>query len=316
MAGEEVQKVKVAAIQMISQDGRVQENLQRAESFIIKAAEEGARLVVLPEFMPQGYRLTPEIWETAETLQGQTAEWLKQLARELGIYIGTSFLEYEGKDYYNTFILAAPGGEIAGWVRKRSPSIWEAYFFKGYKGKQYIDTEIGRIGVGICFDNHTDEVGKNISESNVDIILMPHSNCVPVEPNKLVTEKDIERLNGLPSMIARMYNGFFGVPVVMVNKSGAWDSPLPTNILPKMGEYSFSGRSCIIDANGEVKAELDDREGIAISEVTLDKQQKKKSELPKYSRYLYPGPAGREITRLLELMGKISYIFNKKKRLV
>lgn len=307
-------KIKVAAVQMASQDGMVAENIKKAEAFVREAAESGAKLVVLPEFMPEGYRLTSELWDLAETLDGETASWLKKMAKQFELYIGTSFLEYDNGEYYNTFALAEPSGEIAGWVRKRSPSIWEAYFFKGYKGKQYIDTKIGRIGVGICFDNHTYEVGKAIAESEVDIMLMPHSYCVPTVKNKMVTEKDIERLNGLPSMIARMYNELFGIPVVLINKSGLWDSPIPTNIIPKMDGYAFSGRSCIIDSSGEVKRELDSSEGIAVAEVALLPSHKRKSAVPKYSRYLCAGPAGREITRIMEFMGSVSYNKNKKKK--
>lgn len=312
MNKKETRKIKVAVIQMASEDGKVIKNLERAESFVSKAAAEGAQLVVFPEFMPQGYRLTKEIWKASEKMDGKTTEWLKEISRTYGIYTGTSFLELEGNHFYNTFVLAGPKGEIAGWVRKRNPSIWEAYFFRGYKGKQYIDTEIGRIGVGICFDNHTYEVGKAVSESNVDIMLMPHSYCTPTKPNKLVTMQDIERLNNLPPMIAGMYNKLLGIPVVLINKSGPWDSPLPTNIIPKMESYTFSGRSCIIDSNGELKAELHCEEGIACSEIILDPGLKKNGKFSKYSRYIYPGPPGREITRLMESMGKVSYTFSKR----
>ena len=314
MLDKDTNSVTVAAIQMACLDGNVQANLDKADTLVQKAVQQHAQLVVFPEFMPQGYRLTKELWDTAESMNGSIVSWLKRIAQQWGIYVGTSFLEYSGRDYFNTFVLTSPDGSVAGWVRKRNPSIWEAYFFKGYKGKQYIDTEIGRIGVGICFDNHTYEVGKQISESNIDIMLMPHSYCVPTSPNKMVTEADIERLNGLPSMIARLYNSLLGIPVVLINKSGIWDSPLPTSILPKMDSYSFTGRSCIIAADGGLKAELDGSEGIAISEVTLDASMKKCNQMPKYSRYLYPGPAGREITRLMETMGKISYHLNKNRK--
>lgn len=308
---KECRKVTVAAVQMTSLDGKIQENLRKAETMVQMAAKAGANLVVFPEFMPQGYRLTPELWDAAETMNGDTIQWLQRVSQQLGIYVGTSFLERDGKDYFNTFALSAPDGKIAGCIRKRNPSIWEAYFFKGFKGKHHIDTEIGRIGVAICFDNHTYEVCKLISESNIDIMLMPHSYCVPNSTNKLVTEADIDRLKGLPTSVAKLYNTLLGIPVVMVNKSGPWDSPVPTNIIPKMDKYAFSGRSCIIDADGAMIRELDDREGIAISDVLLNDSLKKKSRIPKYSRYIYPGPAGREITRAMELMGKVSYYIRR-----
>jgi predicted amidohydrolase len=61
--------------------------------------------------------------------------------------------DYE-EGFFNTFVLTAPTGEEAGRVRKQFPAIWEAYFFKGDLGSHVIETALGKIGVGICFDSH------------------------------------------------------------------------------------------------------------------------------------------------------------------
>jgi hypothetical protein len=53
------------------------------------------------------------------------------MACQYGLYLGTSSLEALNGDFVFTFALAEPDGEIGGVVRKRAPSIWEAYFFKG-----------------------------------------------------------------------------------------------------------------------------------------------------------------------------------------
>jgi N-carbamoylputrescine amidase len=305
--------IKVAAIQMTSRDGCTQDNLAHAQTLLERAVAEGAELIVFPELMSQGYRLTPALWELAEDRNGQTTTWLKHVAKNHGVYVGTSFLERAGNRYYNTFALADPQGAIAGWVRKRNPSIWEAYFFEGYRAQHYIDTDIGRIGVGICFDNHTYEVASQIANSDVDLMLMPHSYCIPTETSKMVTRADLDRLATLPANAAKLYQSLFGVPIVLINKSGAWDSPLPTNLLPKMKGYAFTGRSCIIAADGRFLSQLGDEEGIALSEVLLDTAAKRRSVVPKHSRYIYPGPAGREITRVMEFFGKLSYLMHKKR---
>jgi N-carbamoylputrescine amidase len=51
--------------------------------------------------------------------------------------------------------MAGPAGKIAGTFRKRYPSMWEASFFKGFSGDHTFETDFGRVGVGICFDNQT-----------------------------------------------------------------------------------------------------------------------------------------------------------------
>jgi N-carbamoylputrescine amidase len=306
-----MKQLTLAAAQITCRNGDVYANLEHAFALARQAHEKGVQLLLFPEFMPQGYRLTAELWDAGEPFDGPTTRWLSETARTLGMYIGTSFLEASGGHFFNTFALADPSGKIAGAVCKRNPSMWEAYFFKGKRGAQYIDTDLGRIGVGICFDNHTHEVASAISESNIDLMLMPHSYCTPTQPTQMTSREDIERLNDLPVRVARMYNEWFGVPVVMCNKSGAWDSPVPDTTLGSPKDFRFSGRSIILDADQTVRGELGDEEAVLVGSVTLDPELKKQTLPPKYSRYIYPGPLGREIIRLMEWRGSLYYAFNK-----
>jgi N-carbamoylputrescine amidase len=167
--------ITLAAAQITCQDGKVLENLAHATTMTEQAHAQGAQLVLFPEFMPQGYRLTPALWDAAEAFDGPTTRWLAATARRLGIYLGTSFLEAQNGHFLNTFALAEPAGKIVGAVRKRNPAMWEAYFFKGERGAPYLDTDLGRIGVGICFDNHTHELASAIQQSNIDLMLMAYT---------------------------------------------------------------------------------------------------------------------------------------------
>lgn len=308
-------RLTAAVAQITCIDGDISANLNHSSELVLQGVSNGAQLILLPEFMSQGYRLTPEIWNSAEPFDGPTVSWLLEIARKHNIYAGSSFLELRNGNFYNTFALASPGGKIAGRVYKRQPSMWEAYFFLGEKGPQYIDTEIGRIGIGICFDNHTFEVASAIRESKIDLMLMPHSYCTPTVENKMASRADIERLNDLPCRVARLYNEWFGIPVIMCNKSGSWNSPVPKTILGIPKDFRFSGRSMIIDSDGSIKVILGEEERIAEGVITLDPSVKKDTKVPKYSRYIYPGPAGREIIRFMEWRGRLSYLLNKERKL-
>lgn len=306
-----MKQLTLAAAQITCQDGQVLENLARATPMAEQAKNQGAQLILFPEFMPQGYLLTPALWDFAEAFDGPTTRWLAETARRLGIYLGTSFLEARSGHFLNTFALAEPSGKIAGAVRKRNPSMWEAYFFKGERGSPYLDTDLGRIGVGICFDNHTHKLASAIMQSNIDLMLMPHSYCTPTQTTKMISQSDIDQLNSRPGLVARLYNEWFGVPVLMCNKSGPWDFPVPDTALGVPKDFRFSGRSLLLGADGTLRGELGDEEAVLVGAVTLDPALKKLTRPPKYSRYIYPGSPGREIIRLMEWRGSLSYTFSQ-----
>ena len=67
--------------------------------------------------------------------------------------MGTSFLEAEREHFFNTFVLIKPDGQEAGRVRKQSSALFEFFFVKGHGGPHVLDTEFGKVGVGICYEN-------------------------------------------------------------------------------------------------------------------------------------------------------------------
>ena len=311
-----MKSIKAAVAQITCVDGMIEHNLLRATEMVAEAKKNGADMVLFPEFMSQGYRLTEEIWDSAEPWDGPTVSWLRETSQRNNIFIGTSFLEAKDGQFLNTFAMTDPSGTIAGIVRKRYPSMWEAYFFRGWDGDHVFNTEIGRIGVGICFDNHTYKVASAISAGNPDLVLMPHSYCTPTLPGKLVSADDIERLRNRPVEVAQLYNSFLGVPVVLVNKSGKWDSPVPNRMFGSPENFAFSGRSTVIDSDGTIKCSLADGETIGYGIISLMQQPGKNHAIPRHSRYIYPGPAGRELIRLIELQGFLSYSLNKRRQAV
>jgi hypothetical protein len=56
---------------------------------------------------------------------------------------------------------------------------------------------------------------------------------------------------------------------------------------------------------------LGDEEAVLVGSVTLDPALKRQTHPYKYSRYIYPGSLGREIVRLMEWRGGLSYTFSK-----
>ena len=205
-----VKTLRVAVVQMESKNGNIISNLNHATEFINQAAAKGAELILLPELMSTGYIFSTKIWDVAEPKNGPTEKWMKSNSAKLGVWLGTSYLEADGEDFFNTFVLTASNGKIAGRVRKQKPAGPEAFFFKGDTGSHTISTKLGKIGVGICYENYLCFLPQLLYNNEVDLILMPHSAPLPTT-------------DGLP--IAFFYTKLLGTPAIMVNKVGRFFSP-------------------------------------------------------------------------------------------
>ncbi len=171
--------LRVAAVQMVSANGERQANLQRAGRWVRQAAEAGAKLVALPELFSGGYWLNERAWDTAEPQDGPTEAWLRETAHRHGIYLGGSYLQARGEDFFNVFALATPAGQIAGRVPKQQAASVEAYLFRGQQSSHVIDTDRGRVGIGICYDNVFRFIAEACITRNADIAVMLFSAPTP-----------------------------------------------------------------------------------------------------------------------------------------
>lgn len=282
-----MRKLTVAAIQLRCEPLRTSENLANAERFIEQAASAGAQLVLLPELMPGGYILTEEIWKTAEKFDGPSVAWLKRIAHRHAIYLGMTFAEADGTDFFNSFALATPKGEIAGRVRKSPPASVEAYFFRAGDDVHYIDTEIGRIGVGICYENLLYERISALHQASVDLVVQPTAAGTPT-PAFPIRRKDSVAFDCMLKGSTAFYAQALGVPVVMANRCGPLITPLPGGFPAQ--NTSFPGLSAIADSDGALKVQLGADEGIICTEVTLDSERKAKQPPRPYGRWALPVP--------------------------
>jgi N-carbamoylputrescine amidase len=306
--------LRVAAVQMVAVNGDRRANLERAENWVQQAAAARAQLVALPELFSGGYGLSEQAWEMAEPQDGPTESWLRQTAHRHGIYLGGSYLQARGEDFFNVFALAAPTGLIAGRVPKRQAASIEAYLFRGQASSHIIVTEIGRVGVGICYDNAFRYVPSAMIEGNADIAVMPFSAPTP-QQTWYYRRKQAEAFRATFRHGAQNYARMLGIPAVQVNKSGPWKTPLPA-FFPAQ-ESKFDGQSEIADSNGEIVAELADQEAIIVGNVNLVPERKIRvldKERARYGRWIAPVPLEFKLYRIIELLGARSYRLNPRRR--
>jgi len=270
-------RLRLAAIQMVSENGQVTDNLNHASRWTRQAAREGAELVLLPELFSTGYDINAHAWGAAETQGGATESWLAATAAQHGFFIGGSYLERRGDDYFNTFALAGPAG-IAGRVRKRHPCSVEAYIFKGSSDDFHvIATPLGRIGVAVCYDSCLREVWDGMLAGSPDLLLFPMSAPTPVK-TMFYGERQIDAFHASFRDTATQGAQMVGMPCAMSNKWGPWQTSLPA-MLPRLllGQQrsSFPGFTHVADSNGSEVARITRGEGVAVATVCVDPSRKR-----------------------------------------
>jgi len=304
----------IAAIQVESIYGAIKDNHIRATRLIEQAAKDGANLIVLPELFSCGYIPNSDIWKYGETDNSNTIKWLQKTSKGLGIHLGCGLVEILENDYRNTFILVNPKGEIEGRAQKNDA---ESYCFKRGKGVHIINSSLAKIGVGICADNHHTKFIKQMQENDIDLLLMPHAWPSPFKTTKLVSANDIKKTEEEIKGFAPLITSLLGVPSVFVNQIGKI-APM-SGILGKMMNpniFRLQGYSRIIDSDGTLKAELDDKEGIALAKVVLSPSCKRSPDIPSYDGWILSGSRiVRKVLIPLDIfMGSLIYKISAKRK--
>ena len=298
-----------AAIQMNCDLGMASKNLSCAEAMVASAVPKGAQLVLLPELMPSGYTLSEIIWDYSEPISGRSVKWLLETAKQFQIYLGFSFLEADGEDFFNTFVLSNPKGELIGRVRKNPPSSVEAYFYRSGTDTHMIESDIGQIGVSICYENTLFDQMLFLYKNNVDLVLSPAAAGRP----KPIIPGDVERFEHMLINSRSVFYKTLGVPVIVANRVGPLETELP-GILPYL-KSSFPGLSSIVDYDGSVKAELKDEEGVIVADIQVGHDSMRTS-IPKLYGNMWgiPVPWYAFIWPLTQKWGEKSYESNTRRK--
>jgi predicted amidohydrolase len=242
--------VQIAAVQMNADPAPCAERLARAESLILQAARQGAQLVVLPEVFNTGYEYTDKNYHLAEPLDGPTATWMRKLAAHTGAHLAGAFLRLDQGDIYDTLLLVAPDGRE--WLYDKTyPWMWErAYFRPGRKGTVVADTELGKIGLLICWDSAHPTLWQRYASQ---VQLMVVSSCPPMINEGTVVAPDGRRIamsefgpiqrrvyqnvREIFGSLLRRQSACLNVPVVNTSGIGNFSTTLPS---PRISFWGLS----------------------------------------------------------------------------
>jgi len=177
------QTLRIALAQISCKQGEKAANLRRIEEEVMKAKKLSADLVVFPELSLTGYVVRDQIYELAETIPGPSTGALEDLARKTRMHIVFGMPELSEKTQatiYNTAVLMGPKGFIGKYRKMHLPthSVFEEkrYFRPGYQVAAF-NTELGKIGLIICYDLFFPEISRLTRLAGSQLII-----CISASP--------------------------------------------------------------------------------------------------------------------------------------
>jgi N-carbamoylputrescine amidase len=222
------------------------------------------------------------LFDLAEPIPGPSSTRLSQVARQQGVVLIASLFEKRAPGiYHNTAVVFDADGALRGLYRKMhipdDPLYYEKFYFTpGDLGYRAFDTQAGRLGTLICWDQWYPEGARLTALQGAEVLFYPTAiGWHPAEKEEYgVAQHDAWRT------IQRAHAISNGVYVAAVNRVGFETGNIRGKEAPGQG-LEFWGGSFLCDPFGTVIAEAPpDREEILIGEIDLRKLEEVRRNWP------------------------------------
>ena len=235
------------------------------------AAAQGAQLVCLQELTLHRYFgdvKDPALFEWAEPLEtGPTSRLCKQWAKQAGAFVVGSLFERAVSDgkthYFNTAIVCAPDGHLAGFTRKqhipRGAGYNEDFYFEpGDSHYPVHDLGFIKLAVPTCYDQWFPELARIYALKGAELLVYP--TAIGSEPDH--PDFDSQPLWQQMMTSHAIANGVF---VAAVNRTGDDENSAEDT----RQKVSFYGSSFVCAPTGAILTQAP-RHTSAVQVATLD----------------------------------------------
>lgn len=223
--------MRLALVQMPNY-GSVELNLNKSLRAVEVAAAHGADLVLFPEvhlteFFPQ--YPGQDVRKYAVTIEGEPVKNFCDICMKNTISAVSNLYLLENDRMYDAGIFIDKNGEVKGVQKMVHVAQAEQFYEQDYytpsdDGFRVFDTELGKIGIVVCFDRHYPESIRTETLQGADLILIPTVNT-KAEPSQMFEwELRVQAFQN-------------SVILAMCNRVGT------------EGNMCFSGESIVVDAN-------------------------------------------------------------------
>lgn len=175
-----MRKLTVAAVQM-SCSVNPEESIKKAEDLVMEAVNKGAKLILLPELFERQYFCQERRYDyygfAKPVMENEAVKHFIDVSRKTGTVLPISIYEKDGNVLYNTVAMLDSGNFLGIYRKTHIPDDHfyqeKFYFTPGNTGFKVFDTTVGRVGVGICWDQWFPETARSLAVNGAEIILYP-----------------------------------------------------------------------------------------------------------------------------------------------
>lgn len=182
-----------AAVCQMTVTSDVKANLEQATGLVETAANKGAAMVFLPEcfdFIGENSKQTNDL---SQSIQGETISYFKNLAIDNKVYLSLGGFHNKKTDtdakISNTHVIIGSDGalvgdyskmhlfdvDIPGKVRLKESD----YVDPGQIIAPPVDTPVGKVGLGICYDMRFPELSLSLVKMGAQVLTYPSAFTVP-----------------------------------------------------------------------------------------------------------------------------------------
>lgn len=125
-------------------------------------------IIILPEMFTTGFSMEAE--KNAESMEGETVQWMQQWAKKKNAAIAGSTVIKENSKCYNRFLFVSPNGEIQYYDKRHTFTLaGEDKAYATGENSGLIDYKGWKICLRVCYDLRFPAWGRNTS--NYDVLI-------------------------------------------------------------------------------------------------------------------------------------------------
>jgi len=169
-------KITIASIEYNPKFPDLERNIAGLIVLVEEAAKNNAKLIALPEVatlgaIPEDLSLLSQI---LDTIPGITTSKLEQITKKYKCYVvlGIAEIDHETGLIYNSAALVGPEGYIGKYRKTQLNPIDSLFFARGNLGFPVFETEIGRIGIIVCYDDVYLQTMLLLNLRQIDILVL------------------------------------------------------------------------------------------------------------------------------------------------